>query len=239
MLKIAIISGGSGLVGTQLLHQLFTQDQYDRVIAVGRRELALKHKKLVQVQVDFDRLTEVNLEEKLREKDLGGDNHSLITSLNNGNFVMHAYCSLGTTIKEAGSKENFRKIDHDYVLSFARWTRQLGATQFLYVSAIGADANSPIFYNKVKGEIERDLKPLSFKYIGIFQPSLLLGNRKETRVGEDLGKVVMKTMTFLGIYKKYKPIYDHQVAKAMLYHAGKNKTGIETISSKEMHDLKL
>lgn len=239
MLRIAIISGGSGLVGTQLLHQLFAQDQYDWVIAVGRRELALKHKKLVQVQVDFDRLLEVNLERKLRERDFGGDNHSLIAALNSSDFLMHAYCSLGTTIKDAGSKENFYKIDHDYVLSFARWTRQLGATKFLYVSAIGADPNSSIFYNKVKGEIERDLKPLSFKYIGIFQPSILLGNRKEARIGEDVGKVVMKAVTFLGIYKKYKPIYDYQVAKAMLYHAAKDKTGIETISSKEMHDLKL
>lgn len=239
MLRIAIISGGSGLVGTQLLHQLFAQDQYDRVIAVGRRELALKHKKLVQVQVDFDRLLELNLEEKLREKDLGGDNHDLITALNAGDFLMHAYCSLGTTIKDAGSKENFYKIDHDYVLAFARWTSQLGSSKFLYVSAIGADPNSSIFYNRVKGEIERDLKPLSFKYIGIFQPSVLLGNRKEARVGEDVGKVVMKAVTFLGIYKKYKPIYDYQVAKAMLYHASKDKTGIETISSKEMHELKL
>lgn len=239
MLRIAIISGGSGLVGTQLLHQLFAQDQYDRVIAVGRRELALKHKKLVQVQVDFDRLLEVDLEEKLREKDLGGDNHDLVTALTAGDFLMHAYCSLGTTIKEAGSKENFYKIDHDYVLAFARWTNQLAASKFLYVSAIGGDPNSSIFYNKVKGEIERDLKPLSFKYIGIFQPSILLGNRKEARIGEDVGKVVMKAVTFLGIYKKYKPIYDYQVAKAMLYHASKDKTGIETISSKEMHDLKL
>src|SRR5690606_11067436 len=172
MLRIAIISGGSGLVGTQLLHQLFTQVQDDRVIAIGRRELALKHKKQVQVQVDVDRLLEVNLEEKLRERDFGGENHNLITALNSGDFLIHAYCSLGTTIKDAGSKENFYKIDHDYVLSFARWTQQLGADKFFYVSAIGADPSSSIFYNKVKGEIERDLKPLSFKYIGIFQPSM-------------------------------------------------------------------
>lgn len=239
MKRIAIIAGGSGLVGTQLLHQLFTQDQYDQVIAVGRRELTLKHKKLAQIQVDFNNLHTVNLEEKLREKDLGGDNHALVTALKAGDFTMHAFCSLGTTIKEAGSKENFYKIDHDFVLSFARWTSQLGASKFLYVSAIGADPSSSIFYNKVKGEIERDLKPLSFNYIGIFQPSILLGNRKEARIGEDVGKVVMKALTFLGIYKKYKPIYDYQVAKAMLYHAAKDKKGIETISSKEMHDLKL
>lgn len=239
MKRIAIISGGSGLVGTQLLHQLFKQDQYDRIIAVGRRELTLKHHKLVQIQVDFDRLTSVNLEEKLREKDIGGLNHSLINALNTGDFMMHAYCSLGTTIKQAGSKENFYKIDHDYVLAFARWTQQLGASKFLYVSSLGADPSSPIFYSKVKGEIERDLKPLPFEYIGIFQPSALLGNRKESRIGEDVGKVVLKAVTFLGIFKKYKPIHDYQVAKAMLYHAAQDKKGIETISSKEMLELKL
>lgn len=238
MMTIAIVAGGSGLVGTQLLHKLFTHNQYDQVIAVGRRELTLKHPKLVQIQVDFNQLHNVHLEDKLRENDLGGDNHALITALKSGDFVMHAFCSLGTTIKEAGSKENFYKIDHDFVLSFARWTSQLGASKFLYVSAIGADANSSIFYNKVKGEIERDLKPLSFDYIGIFQPSILLGNRKEARLGEDIGKVVMKALTFLGIYKKYKPIYDYQVANAMLHHAVKDKKGIETISSKEMHELK-
>src|SRR5690554_5245113 len=239
MMRIAIISGGSGLVGTQLLHQLFKQDQYDRVIAVGRRELTLKHNKLVQIEVDFNHLNTVNLEEKLREKDIGGLNHSLIKALTSGNFSMHAFCALGTTIKQAGSKENFYNIDHDFVLNFARWTSQVGVTKFLYVSAIGADPGSSIFYNKVKGEIERDLKPLPFDYIGIFQPSVLLGNRKETRVGEDVGKVVMKAVTFLGIYKKYKPIHDYQVAKAMLYHAAKDKKGIETISSREMHQLNL
>src|SRR5690554_5919179 len=239
MMRIAIISGGTGLVGTQLLHQLFKQDQYDQVIAVGRRELTLKHHKLVQIQVDFNQLYAVRLDEKLREKDMGGLYHPLIKALNSGDFMMHAYCALGTTIKQAGSKENFYKIDHDYVLNFARWTAQLGATKFLYVSAIGADAGSSIFYNKVKGEIERDLKPLAFDYIGIFQPSVLLGNRKEARVGEDVGKVVMKAVTSLGIYKKYKPIHDYQVAKAMLYHAAKDKKGIEAISSKEMHQLSL
>ena len=239
MMRIAIISGGSGLVGTQLLHQFFKQDQYDQVIAVGRRELTLKHKKLVQIQVDFNKLNAVNLEGKLREKDIGGLNHSLISALNAGDFVMHAFCALGTTIKQAGSKENFYKIDHDFVLAFARWTHQLGASKFLYVSAIGADPGSRIFYNKVKGEIERDLKPLPFDYIGIFQPSVLLGDRKESRIGEDVGKVVMKAVTFLGIYKQYKPIHDYQVAKAMLHHAAQDKTGIETISSKEMHELNL
>lgn len=239
MMKIAIIAGGSGLVGTQLLHQLFKQEQYDRVISVGRRELAIKHAKLVQVQVDFNQISKVNLDDKLREKDIGGLNHSLLTALNADEVTIHAYCSLGTTIKKAGSKENFLKIDHDFVIAFARWVQQLGASKFLYVSSIGADAQSSMYYSQVKGKVEEDLKRIPFEYLGLFQPSILLGNRRENRIGEDVGKVVMRAVTFLGLFKKYKPIYDSQVAKAMLFCAASDKKGIETISSTEMQELKL
>ncbi|MEX2591453.1 MAG: NAD-dependent epimerase/dehydratase family protein [Anditalea sp.] len=238
MNRIAIISGSSGLVGTQLLHQLFKQDQYDYVISVGRRELTLKHRKLVQIKVDFEHFEQVNLEDQLREKDIGGSNHRLIKVFNDKDFMMHAFCSLGTTIKDAGSKESFYKIDHDFVIGFARWTHQLGATKFLYVSAIGADATSSIFYNKVKGQVEEDLKLIPFDYLGIFQPSILLGHRRGNRLGEEVGKVVMKIITALGIYKKYKPIYDYQVAKAMVHHATKtNERAVEVISSREMLQL--
>lgn len=238
MIRIAIVSGSSGLIGTQLLHQLFKQDQYDQVISVGRRKLALKHHKLVQVEVDFDRLMGIDLKEKLREKDIGGENHSLIKALNSNEFSMHAYCSLGTTIKKAGSKEKFHSVDHDFVIAFARWVQSLGASKFLYVSSIGADASSSVFYNKVKGEVERDLQPIGFDYLALFQPSILLGSRRESRLGEDLGKVVMQAVTFLGILKKYKPIRDYQVAKAMLFYAAKDRKGTETISSREMNKLK-
>src|SRR5690606_34639394 len=186
----------------------------------------------------FEHLDQVDVEARFREKDLGGVNQPLIKILREKNFVMHAFCSLGTTIKDAGSKENFYKIDHDFVIGFARWVHQLGATKFLYVSAIGADASSSIFYNKVKGQVEEDLKSIPFEYLGIFQPSILLGNRRENRLGEEVGKVVMKAVTAIGIYKKYKPIYNHQVARAMIYHA--NKAGgpaRETISSREMQEL--
>src|SRR5690554_4653895 len=240
MNRIAIVSGGSGLVGTQLMHQLFQQKAYDYVIAVGRRELTMKHAKLVQVIVDFDRLEAVDLEERLRDKDIGGSNHTLINLLQKGEYTMHAFCTLGTTIKEAGSKEAFNKIDHDYVIGFAKWVHRLGASKFLYVSALGASANSPIFYNKVKGQVEDDLKKIPFEYLGIFQPSVLMGNRKESRLAEDVGKVVMRVVTAVGIYKKYKPIYDYQVAKALVHFAMANREkSVETISSIEMHQLKL
>lgn len=238
MNRIALIAGSSGLVGTQLLHQLFVQDEYDHVISVGRRKLTLKHNKLVQVKADFQNFDQVNLEAQLREKDIGGHNHQLIKIIQEKDFIMHAFCALGTTIKDAGSKENFFKIDHDFVIEFAKWVHQLGANKFLYVSAIGADPRSTLFYNKVKGQVQEDLKSIPFDYLGMFQPSLLLGNRRENRLAEEVGKVVMKAITALGIYKKYKPIYDHQVAKAMVYHATRaNEKPVEVISSREMQDL--
>lgn len=236
--RIAFVSGSSGLVGMQLLHQLFQHPDYDWVISFGRRELALKHHKLVQVKVDFDNLDQVNLRDSISHQNMGGDFQPLLKALGSGNVPYVAFCSLGTTIKQAGSKENFYRVDHDYVINFARLVMRLGAKRFMYVSAIGADAQSPVYYNKVKGEIENDLKRMDFDYVGLFQPSLLLGDRKENRLGEEVAKVVMRGVTFLGLFKKYKPIYDHQVAKAMLKKSFEDETtGNETISSSEMHKM--
>ncbi|MBT0811268.1 NAD-dependent epimerase/dehydratase family protein [Litoribacter ruber] len=236
--RIAIVAGGSGLVGMQLLHQLFQHKEYDAVIAIGRRHLALKHPKLAQIEVDFAKLDRCDLVEGLRIDDFGGENQQIIEALENQSCEIHAFCSLGTTIKKAGSKDAFFKIDHDFVINFAKWTYKIGARKFLYVSAIGADQQSSFFYNKVKGQVEEDLKLIKFDYLGIFQPSILLGQRKEVRVGEDVGKVIMKAFTTVGLFRKYKPIQDSQVARAMIHHALKQpKLVVEYISSKAMQAL--
>jgi len=233
--KIAFVSGASGLVGMQLLHQLFQEPSYSYVISLGRRELALKHHKLIQLKVDFDKLHLVHLTEKIREQNRGGDYHALIQGIDGKHIEIHAFCSLGTTIKQAGSKEAFYQIDHDYVVDFANWSLNQGASKFLYVSSLGADPRSSIFYNKVKGEVEEDLKLIPFDYLGIFQPSVLLGNRRKTRLGEEIGKKAMQAVTFFGIMKKYKPIYDHQVAKAMLRSAiNPSDKKVQTIPNLEM-----
>ncbi|WP_215226353.1 NAD-dependent epimerase/dehydratase family protein [Echinicola shivajiensis] len=235
MKSIALVSGASGLIGVQLLHQLFRAKEYDYVVTVARRELAFKHPKLVQVQVDFAKIDQISLLDKLRENDFGGDNHQLVMALEAKEVKIHAFCALGTTIKKAKSKENFYRIDHDYVINFARWAHSWGATKFLYVSSLGADQLSSIFYNKVKGETEEDLKVIPFKYLGIFRPSILLGHRKETRIGESIGKAVMKAVTSVGLFKKYKPIYDHQVAKTMVHQALNDELEIvKIIESKQM-----
>jgi uncharacterized protein YbjT (DUF2867 family) len=238
MKKIAFLAGTSGLIGMQLLHQLIQNESYDSIISIGRRKLALKHSKLVQVEGDFSNIRKWNLEEKLREEDLGGINFSLVDAINQKTVELHAFCSLGTTIKAAGSKDKFYEIDHDYVINFALWVKQIGVSRFLYVSAMGADPQSSVFYNKVKGEVEEDLKVIPFEYLGLFEPSLLLGNRKEFRLGEEIAKILTKPLIWLKLAKKYRPIYDHQVAKGMIGHANLNKSvKVEVISSKEMQNF--
>ncbi|WP_192348231.1 oxidoreductase [Algoriphagus sp. Y33] len=237
-MKIALISGTSGLVGMQLLHQLLQNTAYDTVISVGRRKLALKHHKLVQIDGDLSKLNQWNWEEKVTSQSLGGEYNSLVNSLMEKSAEMHAFSSLGTTIKKAGSKENFFAIDHDLVITFGNWAKELGASKFLYVSASGADPNSSVFYSRTKGKTEDDLKTMGFDYLGLFRPSLLLGNRNEFRLGEQVASIVMKPLVWLKLFKNLRPIYDYQVAKAIVKTAlAKKSDSVEIISSGDMQDL--
>src|SRR5688572_23842014 len=124
--KTALIAGATGLVGHQCLRLLLADNRYDKVIAIGRRPVELEHPKLHQKIVDFDTLDQY-------QPDLNADD---------------VYCCLGTTIKKAGSKSIFFKVDFTYVTKLASLASANGASQFLVVSAMGADAGSSIFYNK-------------------------------------------------------------------------------------------
>lgn len=216
-MKTALIVGATGLVGKNCLYQLLETKEYSRVIALVRKPLAIKHHQLEQVIVDFDQL------EHYKDKMTADD----------------VFCCLGTTIGVAGSQENFRKVDFDYPLQVAEICLKNGAQQFLLVSAMGANAASSIFYNKVKGEIENAIDKLNYSSLQIFQPSLLLGNRKEVRVGELIGKVVMKGLGFLfiGPLKKYKAIEAETVAKAMVKAALQANKGKRVFQSDEIASL--
>jgi uncharacterized protein YbjT (DUF2867 family) len=239
MKKIAFIAGTSGLVGMQLLHQLIKDSGYDYIISVGRRKLALKHNKLLQVTGDLATLKSWDLEEKLRAEDIGGLMFPLVDAIAQGKVEIHAFCTLGTTIKTAGSQQKFYEVDHDFVLNYAFWSKKLGVQRFLFVSSLGADPRSKVFYNKVKGETEEDLKVIPFDYLGIFRPSILLGNRSDLRMGEEVAKIFMKPLVWLKLAKGIRPIYDHQVAKNMIHHANQAKSvKVEVILSKDMQNLK-
>jgi len=146
---------------------------------------------------------------------------------------------LGTTIKKAKTKENFRKVDYDYVLALGKKVKELNAEKFLLVSSLGANAKSAIFYNRTKGEIENALKQLELTHLFIFRPSLLLGNRKEQRTGEKTAINVYKVIAplFFGPFKKYKGIEASQVAKGLMVTAMENKDHFKILESDEIQKM--
>lgn len=163
--KTAILIGATGLVGAACLEQLLESPAYRRVIVISRRPVPLKHRKMVRIETSFDQLA---------------------TALE-GQVADDAFCCLGTTIRQAGTKAEFHKVDYGYALEFAAATRRQGATHFLLVSALGANAHSPVFYNRVKGLLEKEVAALGFPRLSVFRPSLLLGERGLVRPGEALG----------------------------------------------------
>lgn len=195
--KHAVLAGASGLVGDRCLARLLDHPAYDRVTVLSRRPLALSHAKLHIELVDFDGLQSL------------------------GERCDDIFCCLGTTIKKAGSQEAFRRVDHDYPLAIARLGKAAGAQQFLLVSALGADAQSSVFYSRVKGETERDTAAIGLQKVIFMRPSILLGERHEQRPGERAGIFVGKLIAplLLGPLRKYRPIHADDVAAAMLYAA--------------------
>ncbi len=207
-MKNAFVAGASGLVGTALVKQLLDSTFYGEVHILVRRELDWRHPKLIQHVVVFEHLEDQTL----------------------GIKVEDAFCTLGTTIANAGSKDAFARVDHDYVLSFAAMSQVSGATGFFAVSSMGANPASSIFYNKVKGLMEEDLKKYNFPRLGIFRPSLLLGPRAEKRAGEKFASWMMKLLDFI-IPLKYKAIHVDKVAAKMIEVALKAANGTTLMES--------
>ncbi|MCK9413777.1 MAG: oxidoreductase [Prolixibacteraceae bacterium] len=210
-MKTALVTGASGLIGSSLVKMLLQETEYDTVHILVRKELNLAHPNLYQHVVDFDHFEAQNFEFKVDD----------------------AFVTLGTTIAKAGSKSAFYKVDHDYVISFARKALSIGATGIFVVSSMGANPSSSIFYNKVKGEMEVDIKALGFARLGIFRPSLLLGPRTEKRTGEKFASWMMQTLDFL-IPAKYKAIHVDKVAKKMIELALKDEDGCFILESDKL-----
>jgi uncharacterized protein YbjT (DUF2867 family) len=203
--KTALLAGATGLVGEHVLQLLLEDARYDKVTAVVRRPLA-SHAKLRCVVADFDHLADHAAE--LQADDV--------------------FCCLGTTMKTAGSKEAFRKVDYDYVVNLAVLARRRGATKFALVSAVGASLKSPAFYPLVKAEAERDVAKLEYEAVHIFHPSFLLGERKEHRPGEKYGIALFRVVEplLLGPTRRYRSIQAADVARAMLETVNGPATGV-------------
>ncbi|WP_040670540.1 Rossmann-fold NAD(P)-binding domain-containing protein, partial [Nitritalea halalkaliphila] len=159
-------------------------------------------------------------------------------AVSEGRAALHAFCALGTTIKQAGSQEKFRQIDQTFVLDFGKLCLRLGAKTFSYVSALGADHRSKVFYNRIKGETEAKLKELGFPHLLLHRPSLLLGDRDEFRFGESLAMYAMLPLKWLRIGDSFRGIEASKVARGMLIHAfEKRPASFKIIVSREMHQF--
>lgn len=214
MAKTAIIVGSTGLTGNHLLRKLLSSDVYEKVICFVRNSSKISHPKLIQHIVDFD--NPESYQELMEGEDM--------------------FCCLGTTIKKAGSQEAFEKVDLHYPIQFAKAAATKGVKQFSIISSIGANPQSNNFYMRTKGKCEEGLRTLSFQSTSIFRPSLLLGNRKEFRLGEKIGEYTMRILSIflIGKLKKYRPIKSKDVASVMFQIAQQNTVGFHVYESDEI-----
>ncbi len=203
-----LLAGATGLTGEHLLDRLLNEPTVARVLAPSRRPLA----------------AHPHLENPV------GELTALLPQLS-GNVDI-AFCCLGATIKQAGSEEAFRAVDHDLVLAFAERARALGARHLLVISALGADAQSAVFYNRVKGELEAALQAQDWPQLTIVRPSLLLGARREFRLGERLLAPLARW-----IPGKYRGIKACTLAHALWRLALEEQDGTRIIESDQLRRL--
>lgn len=203
-----LLAGATGLTGEHLLDRLLSEPTITRVLAPSRRALA-EHAHLENPQ---------------------GELLALLPQLSGQ--VDIAFCCLGSTLKQAGSQEAFRAVDYDLVIAFAERARALGARHLLVISALGADANASVFYNKVKGQMEQALRAQDWPQLTIVRPSLLLGARQEFRLGERLAAPFMRWLP-----GKYRGIDATVLARALWRLALEEEAGTRVIESDQLRRL--
>jgi uncharacterized protein YbjT (DUF2867 family) len=205
--RIALVAGGSGMVGGALLPLLLQSPHYTRVHALSRRPLPFDHPRLANRVVRF----EASLQAQLK-----------------GLQCQDAFCCLGTTIRDAGSQAAFRAIDFELVQEFAQLALSCGAERMVVVSALGANAASKNFYLRVKGEMEKALEAQRLRALDILQPSLLLGARRELRPLELGAQVAMQLANplLLGGWSRFRAIPAATVAAAMCGAARSGRRGV-------------
>lgn len=203
--RSCLIVGSTGLVGGHLLRMLLEEEAYRQVTALVRRPLEITHPRLNTVICELDR----------------PETYAAHVPVDD------VFCCLGTTIRKAGSQEAFRKVDYEYPVAVARASR---AGQYLIVTAVGGDAKSSIFYNRVKGEVEAALQQMAFpRGLKIFRPSMILGDRDESRPAERVVKAIMGSTAglFVGGLKRYRAIDAKVIARAMVNAALREPDGTQ------------
>ena len=195
-MKTALVFGSSGLVGGHLLNQLIENDNYNKIKIFVRSEPENHNPKVEIIKTDFN-----NLEN--HKEDIKGDDCF--------------YC-IGTTKQNSSDKNEYRRVELDIPKEIAQITKSNSLNSFVFVSSGFADPKNSGDYLKFKGQVEEELKKLSFEKLGIVRPSFLLGDRKEKRTGEKIGILIFKLLSplFVGPLKKMRPIHSKKVARAMI-----------------------
>ena len=209
----AIVIGGTGATGGELVAQLLEDPRFGTVTVLVRRAFFSKNPKLKEVVVDFEKLNDYR-------NDILGD---------------VAFSCLGTTLKDAGSKDAQWRVDHDYQLEFAKMAKGNGVESFVLISAMGANADSSIFYNKMKGTLEQNLRKVDFSQLLILHPGGI-DRPNSTRVGEKIMMKVLKAFNAIGLFKGYEPIPTNRLAKAMIASFFGFKEKYKVVSLKEIRD---
>ena len=205
-MKTALIFGSSGLIGSQLLNLILKSEQYNKAKLFVRSEISNSNTKVEIIKTDF-----LNLDQ-YKEQIKGDD----------------CFFCIGTTRKNTPDKEDYNRIEYKIPCKVAQIAKSNSIKNFFYVSSLGANANSSSLYLKNKGQTEEELIKLNFQRLAIIRPSILLGNRKENRIGEKIGIIVMSTLSplFLGKLLKYKPIKVELVVKAIFNIAQNDYQGV-------------
>ncbi|MBE7179167.1 MAG: NAD(P)H-binding protein [Mucilaginibacter polytrichastri] len=206
--RTALVIGGTGLVGSCLVEQLLADAQYSKVVLFVRKATGLSHEKLEENVIDFDDIT------AWRDK-VRGD-------------VL--FSAMGTTLKQAGSKIEQFKVDFTYQYQFAYIASQNKVPVYVLVSAAGAGTEAYIFYSKIKGMLEDEVKKLRFDHVVILQPGPLKGEREQGRLGEKAGVFIMGRLNALGLFRKYRPIGGDEMAAAMIRLAEESSEKEQTVT---------
>lgn len=213
-MRKALIAGATGAIGSVLLKYLNESDQFTEIHCIGRREPSASGKKIKAHIINYDDLGQFELP----------------------NAIDDVFCTLGTTLKAAGSVESFKKVDRDFVHEVGKLAQRLNANTFSVVSSLGANAESSNYYNQTKGESEALLISLGLPSLRIFRPSLLHGGREEFRFLETIGFGALTIMAPLlqGHWKKYRAVSVEQVAKAMYESAGQEYPRVQIFESDDI-----
>lgn len=203
-MKKAIIIGATGMVGTQLIQLLIENEEYTEIVSLVRRESGIKNPKLKEHIINFEEPEKWN---------------KLVT----GDILFSA---LGTTISQAKTKAAQYKVDVTYQFSVAQIAAKNGVSHYVLISAAGANYKSKSFYLRMKGELEKSIQKLPFEIISILRPGLLAGNRIQNRPAEKISYILLNALNKLGLFKRYRPIQAHLLAKAMNMATKQKKSSV-------------